>query len=212
MRRVVFLIDGFNLYHSIEEIRVRTGHSLKWLDIHRFCLSCLPIIGKDAVLGQVYYFSALRSYAIRNNPGTVTRHRDYIACIADTGVNVILGRFKKKDVFCPNCRSTNTKHEEKETDVAMAVQIMDICIQNQADAIIVITGDTDLAPAIRKVRERFPAINITFAFPFQRKNLELAAITTIPSFDLKVERYKRCQFQDPYTLKSGRVVSKPSGW
>ena len=56
---VCFLVDGFNLYHAIREIRSKTGADCRWLDIRSLCESRLYLIDPTAHIAQVHYFSAL---------------------------------------------------------------------------------------------------------------------------------------------------------
>jgi len=52
--RVCFLVDGFNVYHSVcEALRTRKGASMKWLDMQDLCASYLSSIGNGAILEKV---------------------------------------------------------------------------------------------------------------------------------------------------------------
>ena len=46
--------------------------------------------------------------------------------------------------------------EEKRTDVNIAVQMVDDAYQNACDQFVLISGDSDLVPAIHTVKRRFP--------------------------------------------------------
>ncbi len=57
--RTAFIIDGFNLYHSvIDASKDLGGVSTKWLNIRALCDSYLHLIGGNAQTQGVYYFSA----------------------------------------------------------------------------------------------------------------------------------------------------------
>jgi hypothetical protein len=58
----------------------------------------------------------------------VIKHKDYIRCLKQTGVQVSLGRFKKKEVKYSNhkCRISIFTYEEKETDVGLAVGALEL--------------------------------------------------------------------------------------
>jgi uncharacterized LabA/DUF88 family protein len=53
-------------------------------------------------------------------------------------------RFKEETVYCNLCKRHIKKHEEKETDVSIAVKILESFSLNECDLAVVITGDTDL--------------------------------------------------------------------
>ena len=135
--RTTFLIDGFNLYHSIRDIeRFRGGPPLKWFNVSSFCASFLHRIG-NSDLECIYYFSAYAYHL--NNPNLIIRHKTYLKCLEDTGIQTIMSRFKPKNVTCPlfqtcsskaltNCSGVFTKHEEKETDVAIACKLLALLV------------------------------------------------------------------------------------
>jgi len=92
------------------------------------------------------------------------------------GIEPIMGRFKPKDVDCPVCNAVFVKHEEKETDVAIATKLLEVLSLKQCETVVLVTGDTDLVPAIKIAKSLFPGNIVLFAFPFARKNKELANI------------------------------------
>ncbi|MEQ9563657.1 MAG: NYN domain-containing protein [Woeseiaceae bacterium] len=149
--RVVFLVDGFNVYHSAKVAAADLGGaSTLWLDLRSLLSSYISLFGRDAVLSDIYYFSAL------------ARH--------------------------------------------MKLFDFDSC-----GTVVLVTGDTDLAPAVRMAAEVFPEKNICFAFPYKRKNKELNAITH-KSFLIRKERYATHQFSDPFKGVAGRTINKPATW
>ena len=211
MTRIAFLVDGFNLYHSVMRLKGDTGCSTKWLDLDSLCRSYLPLFGRDASLASIHYFSALPYHLSPTNSGKVARHEVYLSCLKASGITVQLGRFKEKDVYCPNCKSYFLKHEEKETDVAIAVTLIELLILDQCDKAVVMSGDTDLSPAIKKCLRLFPKKSIIFAFPYARKNNELLKLAPA-SFSISKKQYIRHQFPNPVVLADGRKIHKPAGW
>jgi len=212
MKRVCFLIDGFNLYHSIKDVNKIHGVKAKWLDLHSLCQSYLYQFGKDAILKDIFYFSAYPNHLMNTHPDTIARHKNLIACFEDLGIKVILGRFREKKVYCSSCKTHIIKHEEKETDVAIAVKIIELFHNDDCDLQVIMSGDTDLAPAVRTSISLFPKKQICFAFPFNRKMKELSNLSTLPSFSISWVNYQKHLLPDPYILKSGTSISKPKTW
>jgi uncharacterized LabA/DUF88 family protein len=212
--RVAFIVDGFNLYHSVRDIHDATGHNYRWLDIHALCNSYLSAIGGGATLEAIYYFSALAYYRERWKPGTVGRHKAYLRALESTGIDVELSRFKAKDVDykCGKCgyRGIVVRHEEKETDVAVAAKLIELAVGPSADAIAVLSGDTDLVPAVRTAR-RLAVKPIYMLFPAGRSNSAFAQIAT-GTFTLSEAHYQRHQFPDPVLVPGGATVCKPPQW
>jgi uncharacterized LabA/DUF88 family protein len=206
--RVCFLVDGFNVYHSIvEALEQHKAKPMKWLDLIGLCRSYLSAIGRDATLERVFYFSAPADFS----PPKAERHATYVAALRHTGVAVQLGRFKEKDVRCPKCGATFKRHEEKETDVAVAVKLLELFTVNACDAIALVTGDTDLAPAIRTAKALFPDKRIWAVFPFRRLNLELKALAH-GSIKIKAKAYFSHQLPNPLKVSDTELIWKPPGW
>lgn len=212
MNRVTFIIDGFNLYHSVREAAQDSGNvPTKWLDISRLCSSYINLFGKTAVLHEIYYFSALATHLEASNPDATTRHRNFIKCLEATGTIVELNQFKKKSVTCPSCKHRFNRYEEKETDVALAIKLLELFFTNSCDTAVLVTGDTDLAPAVKTAKKLFAEKKVVFAFPYKRKNDELAKLAP-GSFKIDKRQYVKYQFPTPYVLSDGSKVYKPSNW
>jgi hypothetical protein len=111
MKRTTILVDGFNLYHSIKDLeRQYPETAVKWLDLRSFCCSFLHLFGKDATLDSVLYFSAYAHHL--HDPENVSRHKTYVSCLAGTGVQTIMGKFKPRRMVCPLCHQTFTRNDE----------------------------------------------------------------------------------------------------
>jgi uncharacterized LabA/DUF88 family protein len=210
MKRVDFLVDGFNLYHSIVDIsRNNNGLCTKWLDIASLCRSYLYLIDRESRIEKIYYFSAYAYHL--NDPDVISRHKSYIECLKATGIIPELGRFKYKEITCPHCQRKIPRHEEKETDVAMGIKLCEVLYKDECDIIVIITGDTDLAPAVRHTHSHFPQVPVLFIFPYGRKNSELSALAP-GSFKINKNSYVKHQLPDPVILPDGTSISKPSSW
>jgi NYN domain-containing protein len=124
---------------------------------------------------------------------------------------VELSRFKEKTIRCPHCGKAIVRHEEKETDVAIAAKLIEIFADDECDTAVLVTGDTDAAPAVRAVRRMHPAKRVCFAFPYRRKNKELAQLVQT-CFQLSKEAYVKYQMPDSIILPNGRTIAKPATW
>lgn len=211
MNRVTFLIDGFNLYHSVRAAENDLRLSTKWLDINRLCHSYIYLFGRSAVLQKIYYFSALAKHLEASNPDVTKRHRDFIACLLDSGIIVELNRFKKNALKCKHCKKHFYRHEEKETDVSLAVKLLELFVLDACDTAVLVTGDTDLSPAVKTAKQLFPAKKITCSFPYKRKNKELAQLADF-HFEINKKQYAKYQLSDPYITQKGSPISKPLSW
>lgn len=213
MNRVSFLVDGFNLYHSVRRAsHDLRGASTKWFDLRALCSSYLYVIGGGAQLESIHYFSALARHLEARNPDVTRRHRRFLDALHATGVRIELARFKRKDVRCPNCTHSFERYEEKETDVAIAVKLLEHFHTDTCDTAVLVSGDTDLAPAVRATQRLLPNKQIWFGFPSRRKNQERAKLVPKRSFELRKELYAKFQLPDPFVLPDGRLLDKPPKW
>ena len=214
MNRTSFLIDGFNLYHSVKTASHDLGLSggrTRWLDIRSMCQSYLHLIDTTARLAEIYYFSALAKHLENRKPDVTTRHKTYIRCLEDSGVIVELHRFKKNLTYCQKCNQTFNRREEKETDVALATRMLELLFLDKCDTIVLVTGDTDVVPAVKTAQRIFPTNEIVFLMPYKRHNKELAILGS-KHFDISSQNYTKHQFADPFITIKGKSIDKPSSW
>ncbi|MBI3985426.1 MAG: NYN domain-containing protein [Lentisphaerae bacterium] len=210
--RVVFFVDGFNLYHSICAAAGRFPDvSVKWLDLPGLFRSYLYVLGSAAAISGVHYFTAYAHHLAHSEPGKVARHKAYIRALSATGVWLCESHFKPKDSWDTWTGQRFRTHEEKETDVAMACAVLEGAARGQFDTAVLVTGDTDLRPVVLAFQRLYPGKRLLFAFPFDRKNNELSSIAP-GSFTLSAESYARHQLPDRVRLPSGKFVTKPETW
>jgi hypothetical protein len=230
--RVAFLVDGFNIYHSIRDAEKELpARPQRWLDLDSFCGDYVRHFGPTATLAGVFYFSAPAKHLELGKPGIVRRHETYIEALKSTGVEVNLANFKTSEKYIPlkycsfriwpirrrirlplpHSGVIIRRAEEKETDVAIAAKMFELLHTGQANAIVLVSGDTDLLPAIRTARSLFPSAEICVLFPFKRHNAELKRAVR-RSFKVRREQYSRHQLPDPIVLPNGHQIHKPSKW
>jgi hypothetical protein len=113
---VVAYVDGFNLYHGL---RARYGRRYLWLDLQALVTRLLKPAQR---LVAVRYFTA----SVRNDPLALARQSAYLGALGTfTGVEIVLGRFQEKNQTCRKCGATWRTYEEKETDVSIAVSLLE---------------------------------------------------------------------------------------
>lgn len=160
-RRVIVYIDGFNLYHAIDNLR---QPHLKWVDLRSLSESLLR---KGEALKAVKYFSAHATW----KPDAVARHYAYVAALKARGCEVILGQFKGKPRKCNACGTKWMAHEEKETDVQIAAHMVSDALRGETDRLVLISADTDLSPPIKMIAAHAPQCEVFVAAPPKRHAL-----------------------------------------
>ena len=200
--RIVVLVDGYNLYHSIDDNPFY--HKYKWLDIMTLAKRIVP---NSYSMQDLYYFTSLMKW----KPDKMKRHIVFIRALETTGVKVIYGEFKLRDRLCTNCNKEYQGHEEKQTDVNLAISLFSLAIEDRYDTALVVTGDSDIIPSIKAVRKMFPAKRIGVAIPIGR---EAEEIKNVASFylRLKEKHFKTSLFPDEIDLGNGEKLIKPATW
>ena len=174
MERIICLVDGFNLYHSLDENKL---HHYKWLNLKALAKSFLK---KNQKLNSLYYFTAYTYWNIAKKQ----RHKIYVEALKRTGVRVIFGEFKQKRKKCPNCKKIISTFEEKRTDVNIAVKLLTLANEDKFDMAMIISGDSDFIPAIQEVQLKYPDKKITIISPFGRKT---EALKKSCNFHMKIK-------------------------
>ena len=180
MNRVAFFIDGFNLYHSLKT----SAPDCRWLNLRKLCNKYID--SEKETIVAIYYFSAIAYW--HPDQTKAQKHLKYIERLRKENVIPILGKFKEKELHCPVCKAYYKSHEEKKTDVNIALKIVTEAILNNYDTGILISGDTDMIPAIEAVRATLSIPKrIGVVFPVKRFNLELK---NIADFSIKIKKEK----------------------
>ena len=156
--RVACYIDGFNLYHAIDALG---DHLLKWIDLRSLAQSYL---GADDELIRTVFFTAVNTW----DQAKRQRHVNYIKALEATGVDVVRSRFDRVQKHCFQQGRFCPIREEKQTDVAIAIEILSDCYERGIQRVLLITADSDQVPLVRQVRQRFPETIVFMVAPPKR--------------------------------------------
>ena len=207
MSRYCFYIDGFNVYHALNDSN-RSGQTYnyrkyKWLNYRNLAVN---IVSPNDTIAEIYYFTA---YA-RWRPDSYRRHKEYIKALRSENVKIVRGRFMKKYISCHNCDTDFLTHEEKGTDVNIALQVLQDAINDKYDRAVIISSDSDLLPAIEAVHRYAPDKEAGVMFPIGRRcyHLEQGA-----DFKRKMTEklLQKSLFPDRLQVGSS-IITKPVGW
>jgi uncharacterized LabA/DUF88 family protein len=174
--KVACYIDGFNIYHAIDdENRAARGalNHLKWCDFRRLMERFVDPSVHQIV--AIKFFTAYPTW----NPAKEARHREFVKALSHHGVETVLGKFKTKDAFCKKCKSTYQVREEKESDVNIAMHLVSDAYEGLFDQAFLVTNDSDLLGPVRLVRAKFPKKRVKIISPpFRYHSKELWAAAT----------------------------------
>jgi uncharacterized LabA/DUF88 family protein len=207
MKRTVVYIDGFNLYY-----RAVKNTKLKWLDLKKLSKN---ILSKDHKIEKIKYFTA--NVSGRDDPQAPLRQQIYLRALEAhiPEFSIHYGQFMSHKVWArlanptPKAQSIQIiKTEEKGSDVNLAVHLVNDAWMDLYDYALVISNDSDLAEAIRLVREHHPKV-IGVAIPhrcFPSKELIDTA-----NFRKRIREgvLKVSQLPNPIP---GTKIHKPDSW
>ncbi|HEX8875313.1 MAG TPA: NYN domain-containing protein [Phycisphaerales bacterium] len=206
--RVIVYVDGFNLYRGA----LQNGPD-KWLDLERY----FRILRRADDLRGIHYFTA-----IVRSPDSARNQTEYLRALATTEiVSIQLGSFRMKDVVCrvDGCCHGGSRRfavpSEKRTDVQIALQLFEDAVEDRADIFVLVSGDSDLVPAVRRIRSRAPKKRVVVYVPARDPDrsaaVELRAAAT-KAMDLPLNLLKRAQFPLEFPDGHGGWIRKPADW
>lgn len=204
-QRVIFFIDGFNVYHSLANKRYGI---YKWLDYHS--LARCFISPKKETVKEVLYFTAYAHW----NAEKLERHKTYVRALRFRGVGVVLGKFKKVTRKCRAlCRYEYETFEEKETDVNIAIHLLKKAFLDEFDTAYIVSGDSDLVPAIEQTKSIFPHKTVKCVIPIARSAEHLKQVCDFHQ-RIKEKHLKTSQLPDQIAIDSKKAIYlfKPEEW
>jgi uncharacterized LabA/DUF88 family protein len=151
--KAVVIVDGLNLYHALKALGVNHTN----LDIRK---ASERLLSKEVEVLEVFYFTSppehLGGKAMKNFVAHICR-------LQQTGVIVIKGRFQRSATWCKTCGALTQVNKEKETDVSVALQIVESAAKSGASQILVYSADSDLTPALRLAKSLNPEVQLIIA-------------------------------------------------
>ncbi len=215
MKNVLCYVDGFNLYFSLRRKFKKLGCERKyiWFDIKNYLVK---ILRPDEQLVGVKYFTSIPTV----NASKELRHRTYVAALESTGISVIYGYFfneirecKKPKNIAPYCDHKFSIPKEKLTDVNIACEMLVDAYKNNYKRAYLLGGDTDLAPAIRKVKHVFknPNKDVFLIFPDKRNKVLMNEVGN-KCITMKNTDIANSQFPNTIILPDGTKIHKPKTW
>lgn len=173
MKRVSVFIDGYNLYHAVDNLK---KPHLKWVNPRAICKFFIQQ-NLETIL-RVKFFTAP---PIHKPSDVQDRYSAFISALRAHDIEIVEGKFKRKLLayYDDDGKSfTRITHEEKESDVNLSLAILEDAYEKVSDRLIVITNDSDISPAIRLARKKNSNLKISVVTPplakTKRANYDLA--------------------------------------
>jgi uncharacterized LabA/DUF88 family protein len=134
MQRCLVFIDGSNFYFKLKDLRL---HSLLEFNFSKFTKF---LIRSEKLIGAKYYVGRVRQDGTEHVDKMLANQQKLFENLKKHKIRYELGYILK----------SGKEYHEKGVDVNMLVAVY----ENLCDRIILVSSDTDLAPAINKAQEK----------------------------------------------------------
>lgn len=232
-------IDGYNFYFGCLK-----GTHYKWLDPIKLSEILLKrSVEKSSTLLQpsaVKFFTADISGRASYDNSSINDQKAYhqgLNSYCGDSLKVIKGGYAIDKVVCPKVEVNNVgkekeprdserievwKMEEKQSDVNVALEaLFDVVTDQSIDQVVFVTNDTDILPALRKIKEynllglRKP-VKVGLIVPIKNSTQAKPSGSLIAESDWSIKSISEQELdraQLPCRITGGKKVAlKPIGW
>lgn len=224
--KTIFYIDGYNLFYGCLK------HSAdKWLDLKKlFFDHILRSQNPTSELAALKYFTADIKAKVANNGQAAqlaqqTYHRA-LSTLYPSEIQIIKGYYSLEKARLlayekPPNKSSRVdvwRLEEKQTDVNMAIEAYRDAAKQNAQQLIFVTNDTDLAPALAALKEDFGSLlQIGLIIPVRDSNNHRPGNQTLSHYADWTRRHildtelAQCHLPERITTVK-KVIVRPEYW
>jgi uncharacterized LabA/DUF88 family protein len=102
-------------------------------------------------------------------------------------------------------------HEEKETDVNIAVALLEDAVLDRYDTALLISADSDLCPAVRAMKRLRPEKRVVAAFPPRRQSGDLRRVVD-GYLAIGDDKIRHSQLPQAVVAAGGITLHRPKHW
>lgn len=203
MNRIIVYIDGFNLYRGLV---AKGWRRYLWLDVGKMAESFLKI---NQELVCTKYFTAR---IVVGNQAKKQRQTIYIEALQTlNAVEIIEGKYHSEPYTCYKCGFTDDIPSEKMTDVNIAAEMIVDAVKDKYDIALLVSGDADLVPAVKIIKETYAPKRLIAAFPPERYSRDLDNMVH-SSFHIGRIHFHHNQLPPKVTRDDGFILERPATW
>lgn len=177
--RTAFFVDGYNVFYGL-----LAGTPYKWLNLPLLLTYIANIENPKSALVSIDYFTSSVKPELATRGRISKEAQDtYVRALKANNVTVHYGRHQLERASAPRFIDKKIaasrqdkvaiwKLEEKETDVHIAVSMYrtaakqaNIHIAERVQQLVLVSGDTDMTPALKAIREDFPQMTLGIVLP-----------------------------------------------
>jgi len=214
LERVIAYIDGFNLYFGLRQSGLSRFY---WLNV-RGLAEALTRQGQQLIATK--YFTARIAGGQPGDPpdrfrlleDKRKRQADYLEALQTLSYfKIYEGKYLAKSVRCFACGASWRTHEEKMPDVRIATEMLTDAFADAFDTALLISGDSDLVPPVRALRQLLQHKRVVVAFPPARHSVHLEKAANA-SLIIKEHALAHSQFPAEVRKPDGFVLRRPDSW
>lgn len=183
--KLMIFIDGQNLIYACEEFARQKDSSLKFYYLPEKITPALVNRKPDRKLIQTRFYTAIAEIDKEKGEADEKRYqgqRKFNQFLENQMKWYVFSKpVRAYPIFCPYCKSLGSQTQiicsscgksikipkNKGVDVALATDLLVYGLPEKPeygyDVAILVSGDTDFAPVIRKIKDRRPAVKIELA-------------------------------------------------
>ncbi len=156
--RLMIFIDGQNFFYGCNSYQ----KGFTW-DYHKF-INLLVSLSPDRELIQVHYYASIAPID-PNRPNDNVRYRkqQMFYNVLRQRCRTEIKETKVQSVECPSCKTVFKRPKEKGVDVALGADLLLYGMSEDYDVAVLVSGDSDYIPVLRKLVDRKPKIRIEIA-------------------------------------------------
>ncbi|OQY74443.1 MAG: hypothetical protein B6D44_04275 [Ignavibacteriales bacterium UTCHB2] len=207
-------IDGYNLFFALKK---NDWRKLYWLDVVKLSAN---FVYPGHFVNKVKYFTS----RVKLPDEKRERQNTYLEALYTLNfIKIIYGRFQPNELECFGCHRKIPFSKEKKTDVNIATQMIYDAMKNTCDVQYLLTGDSDLAPAVKLIKDEFPERKIFLICPPKKNKFdrneesdsrisrELIRLCDNHQY-ITEQELKDCQLPVRVYSKNKRVIICPDYW
>lgn len=178
-----FFIDGYNVFYGL-----LAGTPYKWLDLPSLLHAITHENDPRSQVAEIHYFTSPVKPTLATRGLQSKQAQDtYVRALKARGVQVHWGRHRLDHRLAPRFVSRDVPAsrqdqvdiwnlEEKETDVRIGIAMYRLAAkqcwapgaEDRIQQLVLVSGDTDMTPALEAIREDFPHLRIGIILPHRK--------------------------------------------
>lgn len=226
--RTRIYIDGYNLYYGCLK-----GTPYKWLDLlvlfEQYILpSSAPAASTLLPLSIKFFTAKILEKAAKalDSVSSQARYHTALRKLYDERIELIEGYYSlteakaklinkdQPEVWPRECKETLVwKLEEKQSDVNLALQAYHDAMTGAVDQVVIVTNDTDIAPALKLIRTH-TAVKVGVVIPTRHQeripNTELTELAHWVRSHINTTELAKAQL--PRVIAGRKPTIKPESW